>query len=65
MLEPAQGPEEQLRRVRDAARPMIDEGKFLLTLGGEHSITTPLVQLLASATARSACSRSTLTRPSG
>jgi agmatinase len=47
MLAPASGPEEQMRRVREAAGPIVAEGKFLLTLGGEHSITTPLVELQA------------------
>jgi agmatinase len=47
MLEPASGPEEQMRRVREAAGAIVAEGKFLLTLGGEHSISTPLVELQA------------------
>jgi agmatinase len=47
MLEPASGPDEQMRRVREAAGPIVAEGKFLLTLGGEHSISTPLVELQA------------------
>jgi agmatinase len=42
---PAPGPEDQLRRVREAAGKPVADGKFLLTLGGEHSITTPLVEL--------------------
>ena len=44
-VEPADDPEEQMRRVRQAARPIMQAGKFLLTLGGEHSITVPLVEL--------------------
>lgn len=40
-------PQEQMQRVRQAAAGQIGEGKFLLTLGGEHSITAPLVQLAA------------------
>lgn len=42
---PAPGPEDELRRVREAANGAIADGKFLLTFGGEHSITTPLVEL--------------------
>lgn len=40
-------PAEQMRRIREAALPVLQEGKFLLTLGGEHSITGPLVQAAA------------------
>jgi agmatinase len=40
---PAKTPAEQMRRVRSAAEPILRSGKFLLTLGGEHSITAPLV----------------------
>lgn len=43
---PAPGPEEQMRRVRDVAAPLAEAGKFILTLGGEHSITAPLVELM-------------------
>jgi agmatinase len=39
----ADTPEEMMARVRAAAEPLIRGGKFLLTLGGEHSITAPLV----------------------
>jgi agmatinase len=39
----ARDPAEQMRRVRAAAEPILRAGKFLLTLGGEHSITAPLV----------------------
>jgi agmatinase len=35
---------EQMRRVRAAAVPAMRDGRFLLTLGGEHSITAPLVE---------------------
>ena len=42
-VEPASDPSEQMRRIRDAAAPIIKAGKFLLALGGEHSITAPLV----------------------
>ncbi len=40
---PARTPGEQMRRVRSRAEPILRSGKFLLTLGGEHSITAPLV----------------------
>ena len=48
---PAETPDEQMRRVRDAAEPALRAGQFLLTLGGEHSITVPLVQLAAEVSA--------------
>jgi len=41
---PAPGPEEQMRRVYEAARPVVGDGKFLLALGGEHSISSALVR---------------------
>ncbi len=44
---PAPGPEDQIRRLKEAAGPAIADGKFLLTLGGEHSISAPLVELVA------------------
>ena len=40
-------PATQMEAIRQAARPVIDSGRFLLTLGGEHSITHPLVELMA------------------
>jgi agmatinase len=43
---PAPTPEEQMDRVREAAGPIVRDGKFLMTLGGEHSITAPLVELM-------------------
>jgi agmatinase len=43
-VKPAKTPAEQMRRVRHAAEPILRSGKFLLTLGGEHSITAPLVE---------------------
>ena len=49
LVQPAAGPEEQIRRVRAAASPIITAGKFLLTLGGEHSITQALVAEVAEA----------------
>ncbi|MFP4356028.1 MAG: agmatinase [Phycisphaerae bacterium] len=42
-------PAEQMAAVRAAAGPLLEEGKFLLTLGGEHSITAPLVAATAQA----------------
>ncbi|HAU36390.1 MAG TPA: agmatinase [Phycisphaerales bacterium] len=47
MIQPAAGPDEEMRRVRNAARPPVQEGKFLLSLGGEHSITAPLVEVVS------------------
>jgi agmatinase len=44
-LEPdASGPEAMLARVYAAARPIVRAGKFLITLGGEHSITYGVVR---------------------
>lgn len=37
----------ELDRIRKAAEPFVDAGKFLITLGGEHSITAPLAKLFA------------------
>jgi agmatinase len=36
-----------MSRVREAAGAILATGKFLLTLGGEHSITAPLVEAAA------------------
>lgn len=44
-IPPAEDPAEQMERVRSAAATIIGSGKFLLTLGGEHSITAPLVEV--------------------
>lgn len=44
---PASDVEEQMARVAAAARRPIDDGKFLLALGGEHSITPPIVRQIA------------------
>jgi agmatinase len=49
IVQPAPGPQDQARRVREAAAGCLRAGKFLLTLGGEHSITPPLVALAAEA----------------
>jgi len=46
-VEPAETPEEQMQRVEQAAREALRDGMFLLTLGGEHSITAPLVRAAA------------------
>ncbi len=46
-VEPAGTPEEQMQRVEQAARAALRDGVFLLTLGGEHSITAPLVRAAA------------------
>lgn len=46
-VEPADDPAGQMRRVRRAAQPIVAAGKFLLALGGEHSITVPLVEVCA------------------
>ena len=43
---PADDPAEQMHRVQQAARPVVASGRFLLTLGGEHSITAPLVEVV-------------------
>ena len=47
VVQPSPGPEQQMDRVRNAAMPIVEAGKFLITLGGEHSITHPLVRLVA------------------
>jgi agmatinase len=44
---PAKTPEEEMRRVARAAGRILDDGKFLLTLGGEHSISSPIVRMAA------------------
>ena len=46
-LKAAGTPEEQVRRVKEAALPIFSAGKFPLSLGGEHSITIGLVQAAA------------------
>jgi agmatinase len=46
-VEPAVSPEEQMRRVTRSASPIVAESKFLLALGGDHSITAPLVKVCA------------------
>ncbi len=49
MIQPAAGIDEELARVGRAALPILRDGKFLLTLGGEHSLTCGLVQAAAEA----------------
>ncbi len=43
-VEPADAPAEQMRRVYDACRAQHEAGRFVLVLGGEHSITAPAVR---------------------
>lgn len=40
----ARGPRETLAGIYDTARKVVRDGKFLLSLGGEHSVTAPLVR---------------------
>jgi agmatinase len=44
----ARGPEPTMERIHAAARPVVRSGKFLLGLGGEHSVTSPLVRAVRS-----------------
>jgi len=44
VIQPAPWPDMQFERVREAALPLLQEGKFVLSLGGEHSLTAPLVR---------------------
>lgn len=37
------GPAEMMAKIEQAARGILDDNKFLLSLGGEHSISPPLV----------------------
>jgi len=46
---PAGDPAVQMSRVKGAALPIVRSGRFLLALGGEHSITAPLVEACAAA----------------
>ena len=47
-LEPdARGPAEMMDRIYKAARKIVRDGKFLFALGGEHSISAPLVRAVA------------------
>jgi len=47
MVHPSPGVEDQIRRVAEAASGPLEAGKFLLSLGGEHSITAALVSRVA------------------
>ena len=38
------GPDDMMLKIEKAAAGILDDGKFLLALGGEHSITPPLVK---------------------
>ncbi len=38
------GPEHMIRRVHDVARELLDKGKTVLMLGGEHSLTLGMVK---------------------
>lgn len=45
-LEPESGgPEAMMMKIEKAASEIVEDGKFLLSLGGEHSITNPLVKV--------------------
>lgn len=44
---PAASPEEQMGRIASTAASVLRRGKFVLALGGEHSITAPLVRAAA------------------
>ena len=46
-IAPAEGHEATLRRIRAAADEAFDRDRFLLSLGGEHSVTVPLVRAAA------------------
>ncbi|MFP4054261.1 MAG: agmatinase [Phycisphaerae bacterium] len=43
-VEPCDDPAEMMSRIAAAARPVVQRGQFLLTLGGEHSIVGPVVR---------------------
>ena len=47
VVHPAPTADGEMDRIRDAARPLVEAGKFVLALGGEHSISAPLVELAA------------------
>ena len=44
---PAEDPDHQYGRIHQAATGLHEEGKFVLALGGDHSITPPLVAAAA------------------
>ncbi|MDR1384494.1 MAG: agmatinase [Planctomycetaceae bacterium] len=43
----ADSPVEEMRRIYDAVRPLFRPGRFPIVLGGEHSITPPIVRAAA------------------
>ena len=43
------GPAATMQRIEDVARGLVSSGRFLVSLGGEHSITAPLVRAVRSA----------------
>jgi len=43
------GPAATMQRIEDVARGLVSAGKFLVALGGEHSITAPLVRAVRTA----------------
>src|SRR5512146_3424593 len=44
VLPEASGPQAMLDKIRRLVQPWISQGKFIAALGGEHTITTALVQ---------------------
>lgn len=42
------GPEATMARIERVARAVVDEGRFLVGLGGEHSISAPLIRAVRS-----------------
>lgn len=45
LLPEASGPADMMAKVRDTASKLLESGDFILALGGEHSLTAPLVQV--------------------
>ncbi len=41
------GPEPMIARVKEIATELVDKGKFIVTLGGEHSLTLGVIQAMA------------------
>jgi agmatinase len=46
-VEPGPTPEDTVDRIRDAARELIDDGKIVAGLGGEHSVSIGLIRAQA------------------
>ncbi|MBI4917234.1 MAG: agmatinase [Acidobacteria bacterium] len=42
------GPEATMARIERVARAVVDEGRFLVGLGGEHSVSAPLIRAVRS-----------------